>query len=227
MQTMLKNTGREMLFTSLSNLRAGIYMVKVVTNNQISNSTILVFCINALPQNDLPVWPENPPDDWMTYHLAHPGPGPTEPGDPNAAIYFNGRYHMHYISQNSEGHAFAHVSSEDMLFWKWHETVLTHSFTGHGMYSGTAFLTKAGQPAVIYHGQGSGRNQLIFAQDDSLNSWSVPEAVRSEDISCANMFQIGNICRCFKICNSYHSAQGERPCLTDRNFDSRITVQLI
>jgi beta-fructofuranosidase len=138
---------------------------------------VLALIITAYPQLDLPAWPDEPPDDWKTYHLAHPGPGGAEPGDPNAAIYYQGLYHMHYIYQNSEGHAFAHVSSEDMVYWKWHPTVLTKSFTGHGMYSGTAFLTKEGQPAAIYHGEGSGRNQLIRALDDSLNQWSEPEAV--------------------------------------------------
>jgi beta-fructofuranosidase len=39
------------------------------------------------------------------------------------------------------------------------------------MFSGTAFLTKEGKPAIIYHGQGSGRNQIAFALDDDLNEW--------------------------------------------------------
>ena len=42
------------------------------------------------------------------------------------------------------------------------------------MYSGTAFLTKEGKPAIIYHGQGSKRNQIAFAEDDKLNKWSKP-----------------------------------------------------
>ncbi len=123
---------------------------------------------------ETPAFPANPPATWLTYHLAHPGPGGAMPGDPNCAIYWKGRYHLHYIYQHKNGHSFAHVSSEDMLHWKWHPTTLTPPKTGHGMFSGTAFLTKEGKPAIIYHGQGSGRNQLAFALDDKLEEWTKP-----------------------------------------------------
>jgi len=49
--------------------------------------------------------------------------------------------------------------------------------TGHGMFSGTAFLTKEGKVAIIYHGQGSRRNQIAFALDDNLDKWSKPTPV--------------------------------------------------
>ncbi|MDP7135530.1 MAG: glycoside hydrolase family 32 protein, partial [Planctomycetota bacterium] len=67
-----------------------------------------------------------------------------------------------------------------MVHWKWHPTVLTPPRTGHGMFSGTAFLTKDGKPAIIYHGQGSGRNQIAFALDDDLNEWSESIAVEPQ-----------------------------------------------
>ena len=122
---------------------------------------------------ETPAMPADPPGTWLTYHLAHPGPGGAIPGDPNCAIFYKGRYHLHYIYQTN-GHSFAHVSSTDMVHWKWHPTVLTPPRTGHGMYSGTAFLTKEGVPAIIYHGEGSGRNHIAFALDDGLNKWSKP-----------------------------------------------------
>jgi beta-fructofuranosidase len=125
---------------------------------------------------ETPVMPENPPDTWLTYHLAHPGPGGAVPADPNCAIFHKGRYHLHYIYQ-SQGHSYAHVSSTDMVHWKWHPTVLTPPKTGHNVISGTAFLTKDGTPAIIYHGQGSGRNQIAFALDDDLDKWSKTIAV--------------------------------------------------
>jgi sucrose-6-phosphate hydrolase SacC (GH32 family) len=125
---------------------------------------------------ETPAWPENPPQTWPVYHLAHPGPDQAIPADPNCAIFHNGRYHLHYIYQ-STGHSFAHLSSTDMVHWQWHPTVLTPPKTGHGMFSGTAFLTKEGRPAIIYHGQGSGRNQIAVALDDDLNEWSRPIAV--------------------------------------------------
>lgn len=121
-----------------------------------------------------PVMPENPPENWLTYHLVHPGPGRAEPGDPNCAFYWKGRYHLHYIYGAADGPAFAHVSSTDMVHWKWHPTTLTRKTTGHGMFSGTGFMTKDGKPAIIYHGWWSGKNQIAVAEDDQLDKWSKP-----------------------------------------------------
>jgi len=202
--------------------------------------TACAACIAETPQ-----WPDNPPEDWLTYHLAHPGPGRARPGDPNPAFDYKGRYHLHYIYNDGTGPVFAHVSSKDMVRWKWHPTVLKPSTTGHGMYSGTGFFTKEGKPAMIYHGRASGSNWIAYGLDDNLDKWSRPESVggswdpdcwlngdtyyaisggrdpdlmksddlkkwkhlgklmhddypddlgvkRGEDISCANMFRIGN-----------------------------------
>jgi hypothetical protein len=44
---------------------------------------------------ETPARPANPPSNWLTYHLAHPGPGNAMPGDPNCAFQWNGRYHLH------------------------------------------------------------------------------------------------------------------------------------
>ena len=126
---------------------------------------------------ETPQWPENPPENWLTYHLAHPGPGIGHPGDPNPAWYYNGRYHLHYIYHNVYGYAYAHVSSTDMVHWKWHPTVLLPPTMGHGMFSGTGFFTDEGKPAMIYHGVGEGKNFIIYALDDNLDEWSKPEAV--------------------------------------------------
>jgi sucrose-6-phosphate hydrolase SacC (GH32 family) len=123
---------------------------------------------------EIPTRPAVPPANWLTFHLAHPGPGTAIPGDPNCAFYWKGRTHLHYIYRNAEGFAFAHVSSEDMVHWKWHPTTLTPSQTEHGMFSGTGFFTKDGRPAIIYHGEGSGRNQIAIAEDEQLEKWSKP-----------------------------------------------------
>ena len=130
---------------------------------------------------ETPRWPANPPKGWVTYHLAHPGPGRAMPGDPNPAFYYKGRYHMHYIYRNHTGFVFAHVSSTDMIHWKWHPTVLAKPTTGHGMFSGTGFFTKEGRAAMIYHGEGSGRNWLAYALDDNMDKWTKPEAIEPKD----------------------------------------------
>ncbi len=131
---------------------------------------------------EIPEWPENPPADWVTYHLAHPGQklAGYEPGDPNPAYFHNGHYHLHYIIRDEYGFSYAHVSSKDMVCWKWHPTVLAPPITGHGMFSGTGFFTKEGQPAMIYHGLAEG-NMVMLALDDNLDSWSKPEPVIARD----------------------------------------------
>jgi sucrose-6-phosphate hydrolase SacC (GH32 family) len=119
--------------------------------------------------------PAKPPATWLTYHLAHPAK--TAPGDPNCIFFWKGRYHFHYIIEDKGGASYAHVSSTDMVHWKWHPTTLTPANMGHQMFSGTGFLTRDGKPAIIYHGAGSGRNQIAFAEDDLLEKWSKPVPV--------------------------------------------------
>lgn len=113
----------------------------------------------------------------LNYHLMHPG-GKSTPGDPNAAFYLDGVYHLHYILAHTlkekKSFSFVHVTSPDMLHWTWQPTTLQPSFTGHGMFSGTGFITKEGQPAAIYHGQGSKRNQIAIAKDRKLTGWEKP-----------------------------------------------------
>jgi sucrose-6-phosphate hydrolase SacC (GH32 family) len=129
---------------------------------------------DIMSEPEVPAMPADPPEDWPTFHLLHPGPGGAMPGDPNCAFYWKGLYHLHYIYNHRDGFAFAHVSSKDLVHWKWHPTTLFPRTTGHGMFSGTGFLTKEGKPAIIYHGQGSGRNQLAFALDNQLEKWTRP-----------------------------------------------------
>ncbi len=126
---------------------------------------------------ETPQRPEDPPANWLTFHLAHPGPGEGMPGDPNCAFFWKGLYHLHYIYADRSGFSFAHVSSKDLVHWTWHPTTLTPPKTGHGMFSGTGFFTKEGTPAIIYHGAGSGRNQIAIAEDDQLEKWSKPMAL--------------------------------------------------
>ena len=140
-----------------------------------------VFTGPYVPDNPGEGWPENPPKEWLTFHLVHPGPGRAMPGDPNPAFFYNGRYHLHYIYRNRTGFVFAHVSSTDMVHWQWHPTVLAPPTTGHGMFSGTGFFSKEGKAVMIYHGQGSGRNWLAYAQSDTMDKWSKPESIEPKN----------------------------------------------
>ena len=128
---------------------------------------------------ETPAMPENPPETWLTYHLAHPVPELAL--DPNPAFFWKGRYHLHYIYRNHTGYVFAHVSSDDMVHWEWHPTVLGPTTMGHGMFSGTGFITKDGRPAMVYHGKGSERNWISYALDDNLDQWSKPHEMTPRD----------------------------------------------
>lgn len=119
--------------------------------------------------------PEKVPESWLTYHLAHPGPGGTYPADPDCALFWKGKYHLHYIFQRGpHNHCYAHVTSPDMVHWTWQPSPLTTDNTGHGMFSGSGFFTKEGRPATIYHGLGSGFNQIAIGLDDNLEKWTKP-----------------------------------------------------
>lgn len=154
------------------------YLVAALSEADALRATRAVNPRQPIPPFDpeVPAWPEDPLANWMTFHLAHPGPGEAIPGDPNPAFDYKGRYHLHYI-YNHNGFNFAHVSSDDMVRWQWHPTVLSELALGHGMFSGTGFFTKDGTPAMIYHGEGSGHNWIRYALDDQLDSWSDAQAV--------------------------------------------------
>ena len=147
----------------------------------------------------------------LNFHLMHPG-GDSLPGDPNAAFYLDGVYHLHYILahpwQGKGSFSFVHVTSPDMLHWTWQSTKLQPSFTGHGMFSGTGFITKEGKPAAIYHGQGSGKNQIAIATDRKLTAWEkpFPLEVRNADGTEAKISHWDP--DCFLIGDTYYAISG-------------------
>ena len=117
----------------------------------------------------------------LNYHLMHPG-GDSAPGDPNVAFWLGDTCHLHYILRHpwkdGQSYSFIHVTSEDMLHWRWRTTSLQPSFTGHGMFSGTGFVTKEGRPAAIYCGLSEPRHSFIAAAtDNDLSGWQKPYPV--------------------------------------------------
>ncbi|MBN8246820.1 MAG: glycoside hydrolase family 32 protein [Verrucomicrobia bacterium] len=152
------------------------------------------------------------PEEWiLNYHLMHPG-AESLPGDPNAAFHLDGVYHLHYILRHPwkgrQTFAFIHVTSPDLLHWNWQPTVLQRSFTGHGMFSGTGFIAPDGRPAVIYHGEASGRNQIALATDRKLSGWEkpYPVEVKRADGSPAEMHHWDP--DCFRIGDTYYAISG-------------------
>lgn len=147
----------------------------------------------------------------LHYHLMHPG-GESLPGDPNAAFFLDGVYHLHYILahpwKDKRSFSFVHVTSPDMLHWTWRTTKLQPSLTGHGMFSGTGFLTREGKPAAIYHGEGSGRNQIAIAKDSGLSAWEkpYPVEVRNADGSEARISHWDP--DCFLVGDTYYAISG-------------------
>jgi len=117
----------------------------------------------------------------LNYHLMHPG-GDSAPGDPNVAFCLDGTYHLHYILQHpwkgKRSFSFIHVTSPDLLHWTWQPTKLQPAFTGHGMFSGTGFITKEGKPAAIYAGLSDpGHTHIAVARDNRLSEWEKPYPV--------------------------------------------------
>lgn len=147
----------------------------------------------------------------LHYHLMHPG-GESLPGDPNAAFYLDGVYHLHYILthpwRDKNSFSFIHVTSTDMLHWQWQTTKLQPSFTGHGMFSGTGFLTKEGRPAAIYHGESSGRNQIAVATDNTLSAWEKPYSVEVKNPNGTEPTMRHWDPDCFQIGDTYYALSG-------------------
>ncbi len=175
-------------------------------------SLLLVMTVVIESVRNQEAFAQTPPANaGFNFHLVHPG-GDSAPGDPNAAFYLDGVYHLHYILahpwKDGGSFCFVHVTSPDMLNWTWQTTKLQPSFTGHGMFSGTGFMTKAGQPAAIYHGQGSGRNQIVIARDRQLSAWEKPYPVHVVDASGAEVEMDHWDPDCFLIGDTYYAISG-------------------
>ena len=125
----------------------------------------------------------------LNFHLMHPGED-SQPGDPNLAYCLDGVYHLHYILRHpwrggtarlrdgERSFCFIHVTSRDLLHWTWQTTKLQPSFTGHGTFSGTGFITREGKPAAMYPGLSDpGRTYVTVAEDNRLSRWRKPYPV--------------------------------------------------
>ena len=191
---------------------------------------LLADACNMISPADVPedeqtfAWPSDPPANWLSYHLVHPDPDAKFfPGDPNPAIYYKGKYHLHYLYNAPEGGlAMAHVSSTDMIHWKWHPTVLRPKNIGGGsMLSGTAFLTKEGTPAIIFS---DNRDvMIVHALDDNLDKWTKPEKVQ---VKGKKILDAGQQARLAEKLKEYDFSQGAGPKLKQLLMRGEILLAL-
>ena len=105
------------------------------------------------------------------YHIVAPE-GVCAPFDPNATLYWKGRYHLMYIVQTEKGHCWGHVSSHDLVHWRHHPLALEPGGVDTGIFSGGVFLDKQGVPTITYWGLGEQAGIcLATATDDDLEHW--------------------------------------------------------
>ena len=73
------------------------------------------------------------------------------PGDPNGAFYYKGRYHLMYLYKNNQsGFCWGHVSSSDMLHWRHHPDAIGPGNGDEGCFSGGAFVDENGKATLSY-----------------------------------------------------------------------------
>jgi len=106
------------------------------------------------------------------YHFVSPE-GRCMPFDSNGAIYWQGKYHLCYIFQDHRGHCWGHVSSKDLLHWRWHSPALAPApgDVDRGIFSGNCFVNKQGQATMLYHGVGAG-NCIATSAEPELDRWT-------------------------------------------------------
>lgn len=109
------------------------------------------------------------------YHFVSPE-GLCAPFDPNAAIFWKGRYHLMYIVQTAKGHCWGHASSTDLVYWRHHPPALEPGAGDAGIFSGGIALDKKGMPTITYWGLGEkGKPRgicLATSTDGLLEKWT-------------------------------------------------------
>ncbi len=153
----------------------------------------------------------------LNFHLMHPGED-SAPGDPNVAYCLDGVYHLHYIVRHpwkggtarlrdaDTSFCFIHVTSPDMLHWTWQTTKLQPSFSGHGIFSGTGFITKEGKPAAMYPGLSDpGRTYITVAEDNQLSRWSKPYPVLPTGVPDGKQVVLAGDPDLFQVGDTYYA----------------------
>jgi beta-fructofuranosidase len=84
------------------------------------------------------------------YHFCIPE-GNGMPGDPNGAFYSKGRYHLMFLyNRSGDGFSWGHVSSKDLLSWRFHPDAIFPGDGDDGCFSGGAFVDDDGSAILSY-----------------------------------------------------------------------------
>ena len=84
------------------------------------------------------------------YHFCIPE-GNGMPGDPNGAFYSKGRYHLMFLyNRSGDGFSWGHVSSKDLLSWRFHPDAIFTGDGDDGCFSGGAFVDDDGSAILSY-----------------------------------------------------------------------------
>lgn len=99
------------------------------------------------------------------------------PGDPNGALFWNGRYHLMYLFHNGQAFEWGHVSSQDLVHWRHHPRSIRADRGDDGIFSGGAFADPSGTAWITYWGLGgpAGRGVCVaYSSDEHLDTWTKP-----------------------------------------------------
>jgi len=97
------------------------------------------------------------------------------PGDPNGALFWNGRYHLMYLFNDGKAFVWGHASSQDLVHWRYHPTALGPGEGDTGIFSGGAFVDRDGAATITYWGLAPGPGQGICiaqSRDEQLDRWT-------------------------------------------------------
>jgi beta-fructofuranosidase len=106
------------------------------------------------------------------FHFCIPE-GNGRPGDPNGAFYHNGRYHLMFLyNRTGDGFSWGHVSSKDLLSWRYHPDAIFPGNGDDGCFSGGAFVDDDGSAVLSYWMLWGARGiGLAKSKDADYNLW--------------------------------------------------------
>lgn len=106
------------------------------------------------------------------FHFCIPE-GNGRPGDPNGAFFHNGLYHLMFLyNRAGDGFSWGHVSSKDLINWRYHPDAIIPGDGDEGCFSGGAFADDDGSAVLSYWMLWGARGiGLARSQDAGFNTW--------------------------------------------------------